>query len=226
MCIKDIEKRKKDLLEAYNRRHAAKSFDPDKKIPADDFNFILETARLSPSSFGLEHWNISVLQNPVIREKLKSVSWGAQGQLPSASHFVLFSVRRKEGLEPGSGFIRHMYIDIKNIPEEMLEGKKQKLESFQKNDFMIIDEDDYREWAARQAYIALGNMMTAAAFIGIDSCPIEGFHRGQAEQILAEEGIIDCSKFSLACMAAFGYRTVEPRPKTRRPAAEVITWHY
>ena len=81
------------------------------------------------------------------------------------------------------------------------------------------------EWACRQSYIALGNMMTAAAMIGIDSCPIEGFDREPVEKILKEAGIITENHLSIACMVAFGYRAEDPsRPKSRRAMDEVVEW--
>ncbi|MNC06764.1 putative NAD(P)H nitroreductase YfkO [compost metagenome] len=80
------------------------------------------------------------------------------------------------------------------------------------------------EWGARQTYLALGNMMTAAAQIGIDSCPIEGFDKLKIEEILAAEGIMDPEHFGIACMVAFGSRLNEPRGKTRRSADQVVQW--
>jgi nitroreductase len=79
------------------------------------------------------------------------------------------------------------------------------------------------EWAARQSYIALGNMMTSAALIGIDSCPIEGFDKAQAENALREEGLL-AKGYESASMAAFGYRMNEPRAKTRRGLADIVEW--
>ncbi len=78
-----------------------------------------------------------------------------------------------------------------------------------------------------QTYIALGNMMTAAAQIGIDSCPIEGFHREKLEEILEKEGIIDREQFGISSMVVFGYRKEDPkRPKTRKSMEEVVEWIY
>ena len=81
------------ILDAFNFRHATKRFDASKKIEDSDFNTILEAGRLSPSSLGLEPWKFVVIQNSEIRNKLKEISWGAQGQLDTASHFVLLLAR-------------------------------------------------------------------------------------------------------------------------------------
>ncbi|MBN4863246.1 NAD(P)H-dependent oxidoreductase, partial [Staphylococcus sp. EG-SA-32] len=82
------------IIDAFHFRHATKEFDPTKKISDEDFNTILETGRLSPSSLGLEPWHFVVVQNKELREKLKAYSWGAQKQLDTASHFVLIFARK------------------------------------------------------------------------------------------------------------------------------------
>ena len=82
------------VLDAAHRRRAIKFFDPEKKISDDDINYILETARLSPSSVGAQGWRFVVLQNPEIREALKPFSWGAARQLGGASHFILLLANR------------------------------------------------------------------------------------------------------------------------------------
>src|SRR3954452_10982441 len=92
---KEITKEK--IMEAFHFRHACKEFDPMHKISEEDFKFILETGRLSPSSFGYEPWKFVVIQNAALREKLKPVSGGATGQLPTASHIVVILARREEG---------------------------------------------------------------------------------------------------------------------------------
>jgi nitroreductase len=77
---------KQEILDAFWFRHACKEFDDSRKLNAEDFQFILETARLSPSSFGLEPWKFLVVQNPLLREKLAACTWGGQKQLPTGSH--------------------------------------------------------------------------------------------------------------------------------------------
>ncbi|PRT36911.1 NAD(P)H-dependent oxidoreductase [Bacillus wiedmannii] len=218
------ESKKQEILKAYQFRHACKEFDTNKKISDEDFHFILETGRLSPSSVGLEPWKFVVIQDAALREKLKPVSGGAQGQLPTASHFVVILARRKEGLRHDSVHVIKMMKDIHHMPEEVV----QNLSGFYKSFVETELEDNDRlifEWASKQTYIALGNMMTAAAQIGIDSCPIEGFDKKQVTTILQNEGIIDGNDFGLACMVAFGYRKEDPkRPKTRQNLDEIVEW--
>jgi len=81
------------------------------------------------------------------------------------------------------------------------------------------------DWAAKQCYIALANMMTAAAFMKIDSCPIEGFKEKELNQLLASDFNIDTSEFKIAYMVAFGYRT-DPQPqKTRQAIEDIVYWY-
>lgn len=217
---------KQQILDGFNYRFAAKEFDPDKKISDQDFEFLLEIARLSPSSFGLEPWNIVVVQNPELREKMLRYTWGGQGNLLTASHFVLFSAKTQSMLEPNSEYINHIMQDIHHIEPEVAIARKEKYGAFLSQDIKIMDaKRGVWDWAGKQAYIALANMLTSAALIGIDSCPIEGFEADQLEQLLREEGLIDGKDNRLVVMAAFGYRTHPPkRAKTRRPIQEIVTW--
>lgn len=213
---------KKQVLEAYEFRHACKIFDADKKISEEDFAFVLETAHLSPSSFGFEPWSFVVLQDKRIRELLVPSAWGATNQLPTASHFVILLAKKSADMKHGSDYVRYMMKEIQKLPDDVAAEKNEKYKNFQINDFEIADERAMLDWAGKQCYIALGNMMSAAAMIGIDSCPIEGFHRKQLEKVLQDEGILDTEKYSVAVMAGFGYRIKQPRKKTRRERSEVI----
>ena len=99
-------------------------------------------------------------------------------------------------------------------------------EKFKEDDFDLTDERRIGDWTSKQTYIALGNMMTAAAYLQIDSCPIEGFNRDNIEKILREENIVDMDKFNLSVMVAFGYRSENKkvRPKTRQSIDDVVVW--
>lgn len=98
--------------------------------------------------------------------------------------------------------------------------------NFQTNDFKLIDSDRAMfDWASKQTYIALANMMTTAAMLGVDSCPIEGFNIEKVEEILSEEGILDKEHFGVSVMVGFGYRDEQPhREKTRQPMEDIVTW--
>lgn len=213
-----------DIMNGFQFRHACKIFNDTKKISEEDFKIILETGRLSPSSFGFEPWKFIVLQNETIRESLRAVTWGAQKQLPTASHFVLI-LSRKSDMKYDSEYVQHIMKDIQQLPKEVAEGKTGAFENFQKNDFQLLNmERNLFDWSSKQTYIALGNMMTSAALMGIDSCPIEGFDREKAEEILSKEGLLDRSKFELSVMVAFGYRVNDPRSKTRQSIEDITDW--
>lgn len=223
--MRDKEALKEEIMSAYHFRHATKEFDPNKKIPEEDFRFILETGRLSPSSFGFEPWRFVVVQNEELREKIKNTAWGAFGKLPEASHFVLILARTKKDTRYDSEYLQDHFKNKLGMPDEFLEKYLQRIEEFQKSDFNLLEGDrPLFDWACRQSYIALGNMMTAAAQIGIDSCPIEGFDIPKMNQLLEREGLLENGSFGLSVMAAFGYRLKEPREKTRRPFDDVVKW--
>lgn len=215
---------KDDILKAFQFRHACKEFDPTKKIPKEDFEFILETARLSPSSFGFEPWHFVVVQNKELRELLKENAWGAPKKLDTASHFVLGLTMKAPLTKWNSEYIQNFMKNVQHLTDEVIKGKGKFYEDFQKSDFDLTDDRKLFDWATKQNYIALANMMTAAAMIGIDSCPIEGFKQKETEKILEENFGIDTKKFGLSYMVAFGYRITEPREKTRRTIEQVITW--
>ncbi|MBD7962822.1 NAD(P)H-dependent oxidoreductase [Fictibacillus norfolkensis] len=219
------EAKKQEILEAFQFRHATKEFDPEKKISDEDFEFILETGRLSPSSFGFEPWRFVVIQNKELREQLKPVSWGAQKQLPTASHYVVMLARTAEDMVYDSEYIEHIKRDVKNLPKEAYEAISGFYKTFLESDFKLLGNDRAMfDWAAKQVYIALGNMMTAAAQIGIDSCPIEGFDQEKVQAILEKEGVLEGGNFEVAVMVGFGYRINEPRPKVRQNMDDVVKW--
>ncbi|MCA0149346.1 MULTISPECIES: NAD(P)H-dependent oxidoreductase [Rossellomorea] len=214
---------KQDILDAYHFRHATKEFDPDKKVSDDDFRFIMETGRLSPSSFGFEPWRFVVIQNPELREKIKNTAWGAYGKLPEASHFVVILARTKKDTKYDSDYLQDHFKNKKKMPEDHLAKYLERIEQFQKVDFDLLEGDrPLYDWAGKQTYIALGNMMTAAAQIGVDSCPIEGFDVEKMNTLLNEEGLLEDGHFGISVMVAFGYRVKDPAPKSRRPFEDIV----
>ena len=215
---------KQEILDAFQFRHACKEFDQRKIIPIDDFEFILETARLSPSSFGLEPWHFVVAQDKDLREQLKASAWGAPIKLDTASHFVLCLTMKQPLMKWNSEYIPRFMREVQKFPEDIIKMRSTFIENFQKSDFDLTDERKLFDWASKQSYIALANMMTAAAMIGIDSCPIEGFKQKETNAILSESFGIDVTQYGISYMVAFGYRMHEPKSKTRRTMQDVVTW--
>lgn len=216
---------KKEILNAFQFRHACKEFDASKIVSDEDIDFILQTANLSPSSFGFEPWYFVVVQNKELRELLKPVAWGAPLKLDTASHFVLGLSMKAPLTRWDSDYIMHMMKDVKELPDDVIEGYLKFYREFQESDFNLDTDKKLFDWASKQSYIALANMMTSAALIGIDSCPIEGFHERKVEKLLQEKFDIDTDKFGLSYMVAFGYRKAAPaRAKTRRDLTDILTW--
>ncbi|MFB9053971.1 NAD(P)H-dependent oxidoreductase [Formosa undariae] len=216
---------KKDIIEAFQFRHATKEFDATKKLSDDDIHFILETAHLSPSSFGFEPWHFVVVQDKELRELLKPVAWGAPAKLDTASHFILGLSMKAPMIKHDADYIMHMMKDVKQLPAEAIEMYSKFYREFQERDFDLDTDKKLFDWSSKQTYIALGNMMTAAALIGVDSCPIEGFHQEKAEALLRDKFDIDTDKYGLSFMAAFGTRKEDPaHPKSRRDFNDIVTW--
>ena len=215
-----------EFKEMMEFRHACKEYDDKKKISDEDFDFILEVARLSPSSFGLEPWRFLVIQNAELKAKLLPYLWGGQRQIPSASHFIIALSKKSYFMKYDSEYVDNFLRNIQQLPDEIVARKGQFYKVFQQSDFdLLTNERAMTDWAAKQTYIPLANMMTAAASIGIDSCPIEGFDQKKTEAVLAAEMDIDPLKYSMAYALTFGYRKNEPGLKTRQTKDEVVSWY-
>lgn len=217
---------KKQVLDAFDHRVAVRVYN-DQEISREDMEFILDTAWLSPSSIGLEAWRFVVLDRKQIaklRDDLKTVAWGAQSQLDTASHFVLLLAEKNARYD--SDCVKDSLVRRGLGEGDALNSRLATYESFQKNDMSLADNPRALfDWTAKQTYIALGNMMTSASMIGIDSCPIEGFNYDKVNAILAKAGIINSDKEGIASMVSFGYRLCDPKhPRSRKPREKVITW--
>ncbi|MCK5697307.1 MAG: nitroreductase family protein, partial [Gammaproteobacteria bacterium] len=132
---------KAQFIKMMQFRHACKVFDDTKKISDDDFLYILESARLSPSSFGFEPWHFLVIQKSVLREKLKALTWGAQGTLPTASHFIVTLVRTGKSMRFDRDYIESIMKNTHNIPEEARSKRKEFYQEFQQNDFKLLNNE-------------------------------------------------------------------------------------
>ena len=185
-----MKEKNKEIYDVFNYRYACKKFNKDKKVSDEDFATIIESARLSPSSFGLEPRKFLLLKNEKMKEDFKEFAWGGINSLNGASHIVI--VLAKKGVTADSKHMAHMLKDVKKVSGEVENIIKEKFHDFQKNHFKLLENERVLfDWASKQTYIALGNMMTTAAFLGIDSCAIEGFEKDKAEKYLSEKGLLN-----------------------------------
>ena len=205
------------LTNALQWRYATKAFDPARKIPADIWATLEQALVLSPSSFGLQPYKFLVITDAAIREKLLPATWG-QRQAVDCSHFVVFTARTTMATEQIDSFINRI-ASVRGIPAESLKGYREMMVGSVVNGPIS---KMVPEWATRQAYIAIGNLMTAAAMIGVDACPIEGFEPEKYDAILN----LKADGFASVVCCALGYRAAGDKyatvPKVRLPASELI----
>lgn len=205
------------LLRQLHWRYATKKFDPTKKIPDAEWDALEQALVLTPTSYGLQPFRILVITDLAIREQLVPVSWN-QRQPLDCSHFVLFARKTTMSTEDVDRYLARI-AEVRGTPLEALNGYR---------GMMISDvvegarSEILHEWTAHQAYIALGNFMSCAALLGVDTCPMEGFVPAKYDEILGlkEKGLAAC----VACAA--GYRSPDcvgaKQPKVRLPMDEMI----
>lgn len=203
----------KTFNEAMDFRHACKIFDNTKKISDADIKNILEAGRKSPSSFGMEAWKFLVITNEELKAKLRPACWD-QVQITSCSHLVVV-LTGIDSVKPESGEVKKRFAR-REMPEETLEFYMGLYASHLKG--TLSSDDKIESWTAKQTYIALGNIMTSAASLGIDSCPIEGFEKEKVEEILE----LDTTKYRLSVVLPLGYRLNEQSTQLRLNFDDVV----
>lgn len=184
------------LQESLAWRYATKKFDSSKKIDADKLNNLLQTVKLAPSSYGLQHYKIVVVEDAAVRERLKEAAYG-QSQLTDASQVIVFAAETK---------IDEEY--VKNYISEtaaMRQMDREKLADFEKTILGAISrqsDEQKLNWSHKQAYLALGVLIGAASELGIDNCPMEGYDGGKFDEILGlkEKGL------TTSVIVTIGYR--------------------
>jgi nitroreductase len=205
------------LLDSLNWRYATKTFDPSRIIPEPTWKTLEETLVLSPSSFGLQPYRFFVVKDVSIRKQLQPHSWN-QTQVVDASHYVVMAGRTGITEAEVDRFLDRV-VEVRGIPRESLEGYRGMMYGS-----LLSPGAEARipHWAALQAYIALGNLMTSAALLGIDTCAIEGFAPAEYDAIL---GLKEQGYASVVC-CALGYRSAEDKyataAKVRFPVADLV----
>lgn len=189
--------------------HACKAFDESKKIPQEQLLEILEAGRLTPSSFELEHTRMLVISNQELKEAMMPFCWN-QKQFPTCSEVVVLKSLVQDIIAPSE------YIQ-KSMQERGLDERfMQRLQAFQEANFK--ERVDFESWSMKQAYLVASSMVNCAAFMGIDSCYIEGFEREKLEEFFK----IDTQKERIALILTFGYRVKEQKPKHRKPLQDLV----
>lgn len=201
------------VLEALTFRHACKVFDPERKISKEQLDIILEAVRLSPTSFGMEAWKFMVIESDIVRQKLRPACWD-QAQITDASHVIVI-LARPALVEPSSEYVKNNFTR-RNLPEDATRAYIEKYNWHMKTE--VFPRMSAYAWCSKQCYIGLANIMTTAASLGIDSCPMEGFEKDQVEKVLA----IDTLKYEVAVIVALGFRKVEQPLRRRHPLEDIV----
>lgn len=187
------------LIESLQWRYATKKFDADKKISSEDLELLKTALQLSASSYGLQPYKFIFIENPEVRKQLQPHSWG-QSQIVEASHLLVLANQLEVGDADVDAYL-NLAAKTRNIPVENLAPYG----TFMKTNISQVPAEAKAFWNAKQAYIALGFLLTSAAELKIDTCPIEGFEPEAYDRILnlREQGLTS------AVVAAIGYRSAE-----------------
>lgn len=206
-----------DLLTQLNWRYATKQFDASRKIPEDAWDVLAASLVLTPSSFGLQPWHFIVVESQEVKEQLLPFSWG-QKQVTDCSHFVVLTAKTSMSETEIDSFLKRT-VEIRGGEIDQLNPYRDMMVGFTGK----MDESTRLQWAKLQTYIALGQLMTSAAVLGIDACPMEGIDPVKYDEILDLTG--QDLTTSVAC--ALGYRSDSDKyataPKVRFDQSELLT---
>lgn len=206
-----------ELLAALNWRYATKIFDATKKIPAETWSALEQSLVLTPTSYCLQPYQFLVVQDAAKRMELMSHSW-RQKQVVDASHFVVFTARTEMTEADVDKLIKRM-TDLRKLPADSLNAYR----SMMVGDVVKGPRGKAaHEWATRQVYIALGNLMTCAAVLSVDACPMEGLVPSEYDKVLKLNG----TGYTTVVACALGYRAAGDKhaglAKVRYPTTELV----
>lgn len=187
------------FLENQNWRYATKKFDASKKITTADLAFLKEAIRLSSSSYGLQPYKVFIVENPELRAQLVAASYG-QAQVADASHLLVFANELNFGAAGIDQFATTI-CKTRELPLEAIQGYV----DYMKGNITGLPEEVRNIWTAKQTYLALGNLLNAAAELKIDVTPMEGFVPAQVNEILG----LDKLGLNASLLAPIGYRHAE-----------------
>lgn len=206
-----------ELIEKLNWRYAVKRFDATKKINDADWKTLEDALVLSPSSYGLQPWKFYIVTDEATKKELLPHAWN-QPQIVEASHLIVIAAKQNANPSDIGKYVNRI-IEVRGTKREDLEILNGMMLNSQK---MAIESGFINEWSARQCFIALGNIMTSAAVLGIDACPMEGFIPPEFDRVL---GITD-EGFASVVVCAVGYRSSEDwlaqLPKVRYENSDLV----
>jgi nitroreductase len=204
------------IIENLNWRYATKKFDVAKKIAKNDLNILKEAVRLSASSYGLQPYKVILVENEDLRQQIKSVAWN-QAQVTEASDVMIFANITDVGIAEVQKYIANMSA-IREIPVTNLKG----FEDMMNNVVTTLTPEAKENWTAKQTYIALGTLLSAAADLKIDATPMEGFDRDAVNKILD----LPTKGLSATLIITLGYRdendATQHLKKVRKPNEELF----
>jgi nitroreductase len=205
------------VLEHLQWRYAVKSFDSAKKIPDDAWETLEQSLVLAPSSFGLQPWKFLIIEDQDLRAKLREASWN-QAQVVQADRYVVFAALRTTTDDDVDRLMQRTS-EVRGTPIENLTGYRNVIADFLLKGWAA---KDLFGWNARQTYIALGQFMTAAASMGIDTCPMEGIDMNSYDELLG----LKETRYATLCACAIGYRSADDKyasaAKVRYPSEAII----
>jgi len=205
------------LLDALRWRYATKAFDPSRQIPAATWEALEQSLVLTASSYGLQPWKFLVITDPALRAELRPHSWN-QSQITDSSHLVVLLQQRTVSGADADRLITAT-ASCRGLDPALLAGYRQMIQ------VDLIDgprSQSIERWASNQVYIALGNLMTAAALLQVDTCAIEGFAPAEYDRLLG----LETTPYRSCVVCACGYRSPDDKyaslEKVRYSAAELI----
>ena len=205
-----------NFIENQKWRYATKKFDASKKVSASDLETLKEAIQLSTSSYGLQLYKVFIIENPEVRSQLQPASWG-QSQIVDASHLLVFTniVDVKES--DIDAYVQN-FADTRGLSVEDLKGYS----DFMKSKIVPLPVEQKAVWTSKQTYLALGNLLNAAAELKIDVTPMEGFEPEKYNEILGLKAL----GLNASLVAAVGYRHEEDATqhyvKVRKPKQELF----
>jgi nitroreductase len=205
------------ITEALNWRYATKKFDTTKKVSGENIQLLKDAMQLSASSFGLQPYKIIMVEDAELRAKLLPASWN-QTQVTDASHLFVFAVENTID----DAYVAAYFENLSTTRNIAIDGAILEYKNMMTGSIQRMDEATKKNWAAKQAYLAMGNLLYTASLLKIDVTPMEGFVPEQYDEILgfAKKGI------SSVLVAAIGYRHSDDYfqhlKKVRKPAEQLF----